>query len=224
MFVKKANFVSDTLNYWPSSLEFRRVWNQLIKSVRISSLSSKYDQFPDYCHNETTSDRQWKWVCSSGLFVLTLFRELLLLNLEILNRFASYVFSSCSSPLILQTTVIEYVKPSDLKKDMNETFREKFPHVTLTLSKIRRYALYLIIQTHQVETWPLKRVCSSLKREMTTVGEDCGLQPVAIAMALVYFEKLVLQGRLNKQNRLGLVFSQLLLIFSVFLQALICAD
>lgn len=33
------------------------------------------------------------------------------------------------------------------------------------------------------------------------VGEDCGLQPVTLAMAYVYFEKLVLQGRLNKQNR-----------------------
>ncbi|XP_026188827.1 CDK5 and ABL1 enzyme substrate 2 isoform X2 [Mastacembelus armatus] len=76
------------------------------------------------------------------------------------------------------TTVIEYVKPSDLKKDMNETFKEKFPHIKLTLSKIR-----------------------SLKREMRAVGEDCGLQPVTIAMVFVYFEKLVLQGRLNKQNR-----------------------
>lgn len=41
----------------------------------------------------------------------------------------------------------------------------------------------------------------SLKREMKGVGEDCGMQPVTIAMAFVYFEKLVLQGRLNKQNR-----------------------
>ncbi|TKS76830.1 CDK5 and ABL1 enzyme substrate 2 [Collichthys lucidus] len=81
--------------------------------------------------------------------------------------FASYV-----------TTVIEYVKPSDLKKDMNETFREKFPHIKLTLSKIR-----------------------SLKREMRAVSEEFGLQPVTTAMGFVYFEKLVLQGRLNKQNR-----------------------
>ncbi|KAJ3586241.1 hypothetical protein NHX12_012641 [Muraenolepis orangiensis] len=61
---------------------------------------------------------------------------------------------------------------------MNETFKDKFPHIKLTLSKIR-----------------------SLKREMQSVGEDAELQPVTIAMAFVYFEKLVLQGRLNKHNR-----------------------
>ncbi|XP_037136392.1 CDK5 and ABL1 enzyme substrate 2 isoform X1 [Syngnathus acus] len=81
--------------------------------------------------------------------------------------FASYV-----------TTVMVYVKPSELKKDMNEIFKEKFPHILLTLSKIR-----------------------SLKREMRAVSEECALQPVTTAMAFVYFEKLVLQGRLNKPNR-----------------------
>ncbi|KAM8946346.1 CDK5 and ABL1 enzyme substrate 2 [Pelodytes ibericus] len=76
------------------------------------------------------------------------------------------------------TTVIEYVKPSDLKKDMNETFKEKFPHVKLTLSKIR-----------------------SLKREMRNMADECNLEPVTVAMSYVYFEKLVLQGKVNKQNR-----------------------
>ncbi|XP_066209167.1 CDK5 and ABL1 enzyme substrate 1 isoform X2 [Saccopteryx leptura] len=77
------------------------------------------------------------------------------------------------------TTVIDYVKPSDLKKDMNETFKEKFPHIRLTLSKIR-----------------------SLKREMRKLAqEDCGFEEPTVAMAFVYFEKLALKGKLNKQNR-----------------------
>ncbi|KAL2308454.1 hypothetical protein Nmel_001495 [Mimus melanotis] len=78
-----------------------------------------------------------------------------------------------------QTTVIDYVKPSDLKKDMNETFKEKFPHIKLTLSKIR-----------------------SLKREMRKLAqEECGFEEPTVAMAFVYFEKLALKGKLNKQNR-----------------------
>ncbi|XP_065126028.1 CDK5 and ABL1 enzyme substrate 1 isoform X4 [Paramisgurnus dabryanus] len=77
------------------------------------------------------------------------------------------------------TTVIEYVKPSDLKKDMNETFKEKFPHIRLTLSKIR-----------------------SLKREIRKLAQgECGYEESTVAMAFVYFEKLVLQGKLHKQNR-----------------------
>ncbi|XP_069476997.1 CDK5 and ABL1 enzyme substrate 1 [Ambystoma mexicanum] len=77
------------------------------------------------------------------------------------------------------TTVIEYVKPSDLKKDMNETFKEKFPYIKLTLSKIR-----------------------SLKRDMRKLAqEECGYEEPTVAMSFVYFEKLALKGKLNKQNR-----------------------
>ncbi|XP_038864058.1 CDK5 and ABL1 enzyme substrate 2-like isoform X1 [Salvelinus namaycush] len=110
------------------------------------------------------------------------------LNIEDLADYDPYLLSDPQWPcgrhkrvLIFSsyvTTVIEYVKPSDLKKDMNETFKEKFPYIKLTLSKIR-----------------------SLKWEIRAVGEECSLQPVTVAMAFVYFEKLVLQGRLNKQNR-----------------------
>lgn len=42
----------------------------------------------------------------------------------------------------------------------------------------------------------------SLKREMRKLAQDeCGYEEPTVAMAFVYFEKLVLQGKLNKQNR-----------------------
>ncbi|RVE68540.1 hypothetical protein OJAV_G00092790 [Oryzias javanicus] len=74
------------------------------------------------------------------------------------------------------TTVIEYVKPFDLKKDMNETFKEKFPHIKLTLSKIR-----------------------SLKREIRKLAQDeCGYEEPTVAMAFVYFEKLDVKLLIDK--------------------------
>nr|XP_044604062.1 LOW QUALITY PROTEIN: CDK5 and ABL1 enzyme substrate 2 [Equus asinus] len=136
------------------------------------------------------------------------------------------------------TTVIEYVKPSDLKKDMNETFREKFPHIKLTLSKIRRFLsltspgappepthflpcdhyqqpapppwvrppLVMPTEPHHCaeaarEAGTAGILFNSLKREMRNLSEECSLEPVTVSMAYVYFEKLVLQGKLNKQNR-----------------------
>lgn len=36
---------------------------------------------------------------------------------------------------------------------------------------------------------------------MWNLSEECGLEPVTVSMAYVYFEKLVLQGKVNKQNR-----------------------
>jgi len=77
------------------------------------------------------------------------------------------------------TSVIEYVKPHDLKRELNLKFRERFPQLNISLTKLR-----------------------SIKREMKKIAlSDCNLDLLTLATAYVYFEVLVLKAVVNKVNR-----------------------
>jgi hypothetical protein len=75
-------------------------------------------------------------------------------------------------------SVVEYARPSHIKRDLNDQFRERYPHIQLTLSKLR-----------------------SIKKSLLKVALKSSLDLVVVAVAYVYFEKFVWKRKVNKVNR-----------------------
>ena len=66
-----------------------------------------------------------------------------------------------------------------MKKELNMKFRERFPKLEITLTKLR-----------------------SIKRELQKIAiNDCNLDLLTLAQSFVYFEQLVLKNRITKMNR-----------------------
>lgn len=77
------------------------------------------------------------------------------------------------------TSVIDYVKQSEMKKELNTKFKERFPKLEITFTKLR-----------------------SIKRELQKIAiTECGLDRLTLAQSFVYFEQLVLSNRITKMNR-----------------------
>eukprot|EP00111_Clytia_hemisphaerica_P001431 TCONS_00004080-protein len=90
-------------------------------------------------------------------------------------------------------SIIQYAKPSAVKKDINEQFREKHPNLTITLTKLR-----------------------SLKAEIVQIAHKMNLDMAVIAGAFVYFEKVILKTRIHKNNRKCIAGASLLLSIKFF--------
>jgi hypothetical protein len=76
-------------------------------------------------------------------------------------------------------TILVPSNPTDLKKDLNQHFKDTHPGLdTISLSQIRQ-----------------------LKNQLISIGQARTLELSSVGMSFVYFEKLILKNYVNKTNR-----------------------
>jgi len=78
------------------------------------------------------------------------------------------------------SSIIQYSRPSDLKRELNEQFRSLHPDLdpSLTLTQIRK-----------------------VKKNIYLAAQEMDLELSSVAKAYVYFERLILKKEVNKYNR-----------------------
>ncbi|KAI8065571.1 hypothetical protein BC940DRAFT_303706 [Gongronella butleri] len=89
----------------------------------------------------------------------------------------SYTAFNLSSSV---TSAGQMLRPADARRELNEQFRTAHPELApeITLTKIR-----------------------AIKEHLLEIGKDCDLEMSTLAMAYVYFEKLVIKNVVTKKNR-----------------------
>ncbi|KAG5178671.1 hypothetical protein JKP88DRAFT_261391 [Tribonema minus] len=102
-------------------------------------------------------------------------------------------------------SVLQYVKPKDLKEDLNRQFRDRHPDLppSLTLSKIRSIKRQALAGCHRIGV------------------EATLLQVASVALACVYFERLCLMALVTKANRRLAMAACLLLAYKSWVMALV---
>ncbi|CAG2170023.1 unnamed protein product [Oppiella nova] len=104
------------------------------------------------------------------------------------------------------TSIIDYVKPTDLKKELNDKFKERFPYIQLTLSKLRS----------------LKKEMSKIARHELCAGAclilSAKLNDVKGVELKTLIERIESGFRLNRKELISMEFSVLVALeFSLHL-------
>jgi len=89
-------------------------------------------------------------------------------------------------------SVVNFMNKTESKKELNERFHQRFPHVGITFSKFQ-----------------------SIRMEMEQIGRECQIDWIALTHAFVFYEQVLLKGLVNKSNRKLVAGAALLLAVKV---------